>query len=45
MYYLFTDSQVSPQNYFEVLNEGPLRILGRMMFLKKMAPSKYVKVV
>ncbi|XP_052767439.1 zinc finger FYVE domain-containing protein 26-like isoform X2 [Mya arenaria] len=38
------ESRVAPKNYFEVLEEGPLRILGRMMFKKKMAPAKLEKV-
>ncbi|KAL4238418.1 hypothetical protein ACF0H5_003126 [Mactra antiquata] len=38
------ESMVVPRNYFEVLDEGPLRILGRMMFMKKMAPAKLEKV-
>ncbi|XP_053395117.1 zinc finger FYVE domain-containing protein 26-like [Mercenaria mercenaria] len=38
------ETMVIPNNYFEVLEEGPLRILGRMMFKKKMAPAKLEKV-
>ena len=38
-----TESAVMPKNYFVMLDEGPIRILGRMMFHKKMPPARWVK--
>ncbi|ESP02327.1 hypothetical protein LOTGIDRAFT_238051 [Lottia gigantea] len=38
------ESLVLPQNYFLTLKEGPILILGRLMFNKKLQPSKLEKV-
>lgn len=38
------ESAVVPKNYFVMLDEGPIRILGRMMFSKKMPPARLEKV-
>ncbi|KAK3587800.1 hypothetical protein CHS0354_042763 [Potamilus streckersoni] len=38
------ETMVIPTNYFKMLEEGPIRILGRLMFYKKMQPAKLEKV-
>ncbi|XP_046355808.2 zinc finger FYVE domain-containing protein 26-like isoform X1 [Haliotis rufescens] len=34
------ETLIVPQNYFEMLREGPVTILGRLMFAKRMIPSR-----
>ncbi|XP_067681511.1 uncharacterized protein [Haliotis asinina] len=38
------ETVVIPQNYFEMLQEGPVTILGRLMFAKRMIPSRLESV-
>ncbi|KAL3872697.1 hypothetical protein ACJMK2_035906 [Sinanodonta woodiana] len=38
------ETMVIPTNYFKMLEEGPMRILGRLMFYKQMQPAKLEKV-
>ncbi|KAK6181134.1 hypothetical protein SNE40_009062 [Patella caerulea] len=38
------ESIVLPKNYFRMLQEGPILILGRLMFNKKLQPAKLEKV-
>ena len=41
MFFPFSDSLVTPKNYFHMLSEGPIETLGRLMFSLKIFPEKY----
>lgn len=39
-----TDTLILPKNYFCVLQEGPVDILGRLIFIKRIPPGKLEKM-
>ncbi|XP_076441937.1 uncharacterized protein LOC143280973 isoform X2 [Babylonia areolata] len=38
------ETLILPKNYFSVLQEGPVDILGRLMFVKRVSPARLEKV-
>ena len=40
--YVFPETLILPKNYFSILQEGPVDILGRLMFVKRVSPARFV---
>ena len=40
--HIFSETLILPKNYFSILQEGPVDVLGRLMFVKRVSPARWV---